>query len=109
MYDDLLKKYDFLTVVERRDYVTLKYMLEIEYKNKLLQCIESNSVDKLFEPVKTKILPLFKSELYKCSLAYRSTKIINSLPRDFSLGMHFTKDYMKTFVCRDRKSDILSF
>ncbi len=90
-------------------YVTLKYILQNERMKILQECEESGSIDKFFEPYKTKIVPIFKSELFKCSLAYRSVKLFNSLPRDFSLGIHFTKEYMKNYVCRDRNSKVICF
>lgn len=109
MYEDLLKEYDCITVIERRDYVSLKHILQDEHMKTIQECKESGSVDKLFEPLKKKILPLFKSELYKCSLAYRSIKLFNSLPRDFSLGINYTKEYMKNYVCKERGSDVITF
>lgn len=105
MYDDILSKCEFLSVIERRDYVSLDLILSDYYR----QCCNEKNVDILFGTLPTKIIPTFKSEIFKNSLIYRSYKLWNSLPRDFKIGVNFSKNYLIKFVCNNRNSDYINF
>jgi hypothetical protein len=76
----LLDKFNFLTLVERRNYVTLKVAFN-DYENDKLEFSDRNC----------RTFPLLKvvshsSESYKKSIAFRTYKLWNSLPREWELN-----------------------
>lgn len=77
---NLRNKYDFLTVKQRRDYITLKNMYTYVKKDQV-----STSQRTSGRSAKLAILPSFKSECFKKSLSYRSKILWNSLPKDIDV------------------------
>jgi hypothetical protein len=78
---ELLKKCNFLTVQERRDFVSLKSAFR-DYKNSKLP-LSTRSLDSsrpLMESVNV------KCELYKKSLYFRTKTLWNDLPRNFKIN-----------------------
>jgi hypothetical protein len=82
----VLDKFNFLTVIERRNYVSLKVAYNDYINNKL------DFSDRDF-----RTFPLVKvashiSETFKKSTAYRTCKLWNSMPRDWELkSLSYTK------------------
>jgi hypothetical protein len=82
----ILDKFNFLTVIERRNYVSLKVAYH-DYLNKKLD----------FSDRDCRLFPLLKvashsSETFKKSIAYSTSKLWNSMPRNWELkSLSYTK------------------
>jgi hypothetical protein len=102
----LLDKCNFLTVIERRNYVSLKVAF-IDYENDKLEFSDRNC----------RTFPLLKvesrsSETFEKSITYRTCKLWNSLPRDWelkSLSYSKFKELIVSILKCQRENDYIYY
>lgn len=95
VYED----FNFLTVTERANFVTLKKFFHRIREERGLLWNNSKRVNPLA------VVPTHKSQLFKKSFMYRGAMLWNQLPRNISIErMSFGKfiQVAKTFIVRNR-------
>lgn len=101
--NDILEKCNFLTVLERRNYVTLKLAMLDHLKSCDLKKLETDM------ELPRKDMPVFNSETFKGNLVYRTVKLWNAMPRNYIKTFTCGNEGIKTYIVKFRESVFINF
>lgn len=90
--NELRKQCNFMTVLQRRDFVLLKCAFKDMTMGKCIFSLRSN-----LRKCPLMIVDNFSSQIYRKSVAFRTTKIWNTLPRDLdvkNMSYNLFKDFL---------------